>query len=207
MAVQALCCQQSTSKCRLQARCRTRTAGRRRRHTSLHRCRSSENLYLAERRLGNVLVFSSRQCKLSWRPLTASHPTCFGCDGLSSFTTVVPKRGHFFQSTSGRSTWCTRGTTETSLYMVVCHASFEVSQSVHRHAYADWLGESALELSRMRKEFWDDSDLIYNMALAGLDQVIKYWNCQSESHHCWIHRDIQSMAFIPWLLCFLECFL
>lgn len=38
----------------------------------------------------------------------------------------------------------------------------------------------------MRKEFWDDSDLIYNMALAGLDQMIKYWNCQSESHHCWI---------------------
>ncbi|OWZ81359.1 hypothetical protein C365_00331 [Cryptococcus neoformans Bt85] len=51
-----------------------------------------------------------------------------------------------------------------------------------RPLYAWWYVmqvSSALELSRMRKEFWNDSDLIYNMALAGLDQVIKYWNCQN----------------------------
>ncbi|EAL23657.1 hypothetical protein CNBA3040 [Cryptococcus deneoformans B-3501A] len=51
-----------------------------------------------------------------------------------------------------------------------------------RPLYAWWYVmqvSSALELSRMRKEFWEDSDLIYNMTLAGLDQVIKYWNCQN----------------------------
>lgn len=43
---------------------------------------------------------------------------------------MVPKRDHFFQGTRGRSTGCTTSATETSLCLVVCHASFQVSQSV-----------------------------------------------------------------------------
>lgn len=57
-----------------------------------------------------------------------------------------------------------------------------VPQVRQRPLYAWWFVmqvSSALELSRMGKEFWDDSDLIYRMALAGLDQVIKHWNCQN----------------------------